>query len=439
MLSNLPFIAQILLLGILGLGIGVLVNWAIYGWAMFRYRPISPWMPPAIGAGESPRQRRDYWPILGWPGRARDAKVYGNWFWLRPMLIEITWMLALPWFFLWLAGGNLIGGTTLGAGMTPPSSTAETWFWLYSIFLGLMCIGTFIDFDEKTIPDEVTIPGTIVALLFATFAPCSRLPDLVPGGLLPPTIESVTFASPYPATTFHSGTYGLLLGVAVFAIWIWALMPKLPPWYAGWGTSLKFMYAHAFRPKRKTKCELRTTQRSMPVVTKFLCALLLAGVLGVVAAYFGLPKVNWESLYGSLMGLAFGGAMIWSIRIIGTYALQKEAMGFGDVTLMAMIGATLGWQATLIAFVYAMVVVVLGLTIQVILTGSQALAFGPYLCAGAAITIFRWDATWPGAKEGAFVLGQGLLWILAGSLVLMAIMLLGLVWIKGILGFGDGD
>ena len=36
---------------------------------------------------------------------------------------------------------------------------------------------------------------------------------------------------------------------------------------------------------------------------------------------------------------------MWAVRLIGTAALRREAMGFGDVTLMMMIGTFLGWQA----------------------------------------------------------------------------------------------
>ena len=202
------------------------------------------------------------------------------------------------------------------------------------------------------------------------------------------------------------------------------------------------MYAHAFRPKRKTKCELRTKNRSLPGVTLFLSSLLVLGSVAIVIAWLTLPAANWHSLYGSFQGLAFGGVMIWSIRIVGTYALQKEAMGFGDVTLMAMIGATLGWQATLVAFVCAIFVVILGLVAQVIIalmTRSQELPFGPYLCAGAAITIFWWHSLWPSFAEGVFRLGNLIWWILGASLVLMAVMLIGLQWIKNLTGLAGDD
>ena len=42
-----------------------------------------------------------------------------------------------------------------------------------------------------------------------------------------------------------------------------------------------------------------------------------------------------------------GGLIVWGGRIVATHALKMEAMGFGDVTLVAMIGAYLGWQPCL--------------------------------------------------------------------------------------------
>ena len=359
MLASLPLALQILILGVIGLATGVLINWAIYTWAWFQRRSISPWIKPL--EEESARKRLDFVPIIGWPGRARDKAVYGRGFWVRPMLIEFTWMIGLPWFYFWLADGGLVGQAVV-----PSWQETETWFALYSVFLALMTIGTFIDFDEKIIPDEVTLPGTVIALLVAAAAPWSRLPEVV-AGMAGFTMRTVTHIYPDQTPPVRPGWEELTIALVIFAIWVWALLPKLSVWQCGWGTSIRFMYAHAFQAKRKTKCELRTKNRSLPGVTLFLCGLLVLGSVGILLAWQFLPAANWQSLYGSFQGLAFGGAMIWSIRIVGTYAMGREAMGFGDVTLMAMIGATLGWQATLVSFVCAIIVVMLWLLIVITL------------------------------------------------------------------------
>jgi prepilin signal peptidase PulO-like enzyme (type II secretory pathway) len=278
----------------------------------------------------------------------------------------------------------------------------------------------------------------LFALLLAAALPWFRLPELV-NLMSGAGVQPIHYGSSNVLPDWHHDLAGIAISLVIVLIWFFSLLPARYTLRYGLVRGIRLTLASIVRPKRKNACSLRSKDRQPLGLTRLFFNLWAIVSVLVLLGWFFLPATNWTSLFCAIAGLGFGGGMVWSIRIVASYAMQQEAMGFGDVTLMAMIGATLGWQATLIAFVYAMVVVVLGLVIQVILTGSQALAFGPYLCAGAAITIFRWDATWPGAREGAFVLGQGLLWILAGSLVLMAIMLLGLVWIKGLLGFVDED
>ena len=69
-------------------------------------------------------------------------------------------------------------------------------------------------------------------------------------------------------------------------------------------------------------------------------------------------------------------------------------MGFGDVTLMAMIGAFLGWQAAFLIFFLAPFTALLIAATQRILTGERHIAFGPYLCLAAVIVMVGWDAVW---------------------------------------------
>ncbi len=52
----------------------------------------------------------------------------------------------------------------------------------------------------------------------------------------------------------------------------------------------------------------------------------------------------------SLAGLIVGGGVVWVVRLIGHWTLGREAMGFGDVVLMAMIGSVIGWQPVLAVF-----------------------------------------------------------------------------------------
>jgi leader peptidase (prepilin peptidase) / N-methyltransferase len=72
--------------------------------------------------------------------------------------------------------------------------------------------------------------------------------------------------------------------------------------------------------------------------------------------------------------------------------LDPVAMGFGDVKLLAAIGAFLGWQGVVFGLAVA---ILLGAVIGVIgrlLGGSREIPFGPYLAGGAMIALFTGSA-----------------------------------------------
>jgi len=73
----------------------------------------------------------------------------------------------------------------------------------------------------------------------------------------------------------------------------------------------------------------------------------LPGVpLGTLAAIFLMPSVGALS---SLVGILGGGGLLFVIGEIYYWLRGVEGMGMGDVKLMAMIGAFLGWQGGLFA------------------------------------------------------------------------------------------
>jgi leader peptidase (prepilin peptidase) / N-methyltransferase len=97
------------------------------------------------------------------------------------------------------------------------------------------------------------------------------------------------------------------------------------------------------------------------------------------------------------------------------------------VTLMAMIGAFVGWQAALIAFFlspFAAIVIVL---VRYVVTRDAYTPFGPYLCAGMILTILWWDRLYSGwLVNNLLLMGPVLLWFSIAMLGLMAVMLF--VW-----------
>ncbi len=66
--------------------------------------------------------------------------------------------------------------------------------------------------------------------------------------------------------------------------------------------------------------------------------------LGILAAAFLEPMVGWRS---SLLGVALGGGFLFAVGEAYRLVRGREGMGMGDVKLMAMVGAFLGWPGVL--------------------------------------------------------------------------------------------
>ena len=104
----------------------------------------------------------------------------------------------------------------------------------------------------------------------------------------------------------------------------------------------------------------------------------------------------WEGLTVSALGAGIGFSVLWAVGWLGKLVFRKEAMGFGDVKLMAAIGAFLGWQATLFALmVGSFIGAVVGLTLIGLRLRKKEdmIPFGPFLALATVIWIF-WGQTW---------------------------------------------
>lgn len=432
LLQSLPDALRWTLLFVIGTGLGALINLCIYRLAFYVNRNISPWS--TAPSPERPRGFVDYLPVAGWLFLRREADVFGRGFWVRPLLIELGVGLGLVWFWEWNMQGGLYGGTatTIVADQSPLVASWNTgWFAFHSLLIVLMLIATFIDFDEQLIPDWITVPGCIVALATHVAFPTVRLPFTEPD-MLATRLGFLNYWSPGPATAWHATHIGLATGIGILIAWYFLLLPKTLTWKFGARRGLQLMIASILRPRRLTKSRVgRTVDRHIFTETK-VQSVLICGLIAMCISVYLVNGIRWTALFDSLLGLAMGGGIIWAVRIIASAAIGEEAMGLGDVTLMAMIGAFLGWQAALLTFVLAPFASILVAFAQMVSKRENRLAFGPYLCLAAVVVLIGWDFIWNGAAaEGVFAIGGAYLTILIFvCLGLMAIMLGGWRFLK---------
>ena len=108
-------------------------------------------------------------------------------------------------------------------------------------------------------------------------------------------------------------------------------------------------------------------------------------VIGVLFSLAGPP--GWRA---SLLGVLLGGGVLYAIAW-GYYAVRREeGLGMGDVKMLGMIGAFLGWQAVLLTLVLASLSgAVIGVAMISLQRGSMkyALPFGTFLAIGALVAM----------------------------------------------------
>ena len=236
----------------------------------------------------------------------------------------------------------------------------------------------------------------LLALVLAAAFPLSRMPVVIDQ-----SVQRLLVTTPGLDPPWLFGIRGLLYALAIHGLWCMALMPKTCTCRHGVGKGIRYMFASMIRPARRS----RTTRDRWPrpAATR-LAVVAIVGWVGILLVWC-LSGIYWHGLLTALVGLAGGGLVVWTVRLVSRWSLGREAMGFGDVTLLAMIGAFVGWQAAVLVFFLAPLAgVVVGL-LQLVTTRQTEMAFGPYLCLATVGVMLAWPALWHGYAADVFAMG----------------------------------
>jgi leader peptidase (prepilin peptidase)/N-methyltransferase len=107
------------------------------------------------------------------------------------------------------------------------------------------------------------------------------------------------------------------------------------------------------------------------------------------ADFSQIPVVT--GLLGSLWGYFVGCGVVWAVRILGTLAFGKEAMGLGDVHLMGAAGAVIGPGFTVIAFFIAPFFGLGWAFFQMFFKKTRQIPYGPFLSMGVLAVMILHD------------------------------------------------
>lgn len=432
-----PFPLRLIVVMVVAAVVATWLNAAIYAFS-WQKRSFSPWQSPP--SGMPPRTWLDRVPIVGWWRLRREHYPEAPQHWVRPLLIEILFPALVGWLYWWeTAQYGLVAqqGRDLGMVFTDFASlgvAVHTTFLFHALLMALVLVASMIDFDEFYIPDYVTYPGTLVGLVLATLLPLGLLPQIEETAIaLSPSVSVLDrwgspvvgpLGSPLVYHPVHVGSQGpwptelaarpnmLSLVVALGSFWLWCFSFLRRRWLKRRPFNRRLRY---------WILRIMADWNTFP-----FREVTLLGSLAIVGVWWW-GGGAWVGLVTSLVGLAASGGAIWLIRLLAGAAMQREAMGFGDVLLMMLVGAFVGWQASIMIFFVAPFVALFYAAGRLIVHHQREVPYGPFLGMGALVVIVAWDSLWlrfgllfdvpwliPGVMVVCLVLCGLMLWVLQG-------------------------
>ena len=114
----------------------------------------------------------------------------------------------------------------------------------------------------------------------------------------------------------------------------------------------------------------------------------LPGIGAGLLASLIIPQITFLN---SLLGILLGGGSLFLVATLYQWLFKREGMGGGDVKLLAMIGAFLGWKAVILTILLSSLIGSITGIIIMVSKGKDfkyAIPFGPFLSVGAMIALF---------------------------------------------------
>ena len=152
--------------------------------------------------------------------------------------------------------------------------------------------------------------------------------------------------------------------------------------FAKWGPSLSYVFYFAFLAALIVMTVIDLHHQIIPDVIS---------LPGIVVGILGSLVIPNFRFLDSILGTLVGGGSLFLVATLYQWFFKREGMGGGDVKLLAMIGAFLGWQAVILTILLSSLIgSVVGVAVM-LLKGKDfryAIPFGPFLSLGAALSLF---------------------------------------------------
>jgi len=125
----------------------------------------------------------------------------------------------------------------------------------------------------------------------------------------------------------------------------------------------------------------------------------------LLGIFFRDPHSVWprviQPAWTSIEGIAISGLVVFGVGWLGKLAFRKDALGFGDVKLMALVGGITGWPVAVIAFFVAPFFGLFMGIPNLVLKGKHVIPYGPFLSL-ATLVVLSWKPEFISLATGQF-------------------------------------
>ena len=208
--------------------------------------------------------------------------------------------------------------------------------------------------------------------IFARRSFCPHCKVAVPGYLKIPVLSYLWLRGQCNSCTQHISVrypiVELVAGIALGYI------------YARWGLTPSALSSILLACGMMVLALIDIDHRTLPNVIT-----LPGAALGVALSFID-PRVAW---WESILGVLLGGGSLYAVAVLYRFMRSREGMGMGDIKMMMMVGAFLGWRgAFLTIFLGSLLGTIVGV---VFIIGSRrgweyALPFGTFLAVAAMVS-----------------------------------------------------
>jgi leader peptidase (prepilin peptidase) / N-methyltransferase len=332
---------------------------------------------------------RENLPILGWflvRGRCRYCGVK-----ISPQYMIIELLMALTFVSLYVALFAVNPRTEFWGDIGGPwwhyNTIVRAWpaFVAWSFLIAGLVAMTVIDARTFTIPIQIPLFITFTAFI------------AYPLQWLMPLTNATAQTWPIPGV----GWPGLMMSVGgmlgVVIAYFLLRTGRMRYSFADYGEYVKEGEVLGDYPHARREMMIEIVYL-LPCIVLLTVGLFVGRAMGNGSAH--MPSQFLQAIGATFAGYLMGGGLIWGIRILGSLAFGREAMGLGDVHLLAAVGAVLGWSDPIVIFFLAPFFGLLWAVFSkglgsIFHTVRRELPYGPHLAvATLALIVCRGPINW---------------------------------------------